>query len=74
MNLRRMTVELLNTIQLAIEDAQRAERLTTDARFRSSLRRYPAATLRSFALASAKPMRGADLGRVERMVLLRKIA
>lgn len=74
MDLGRMTVELLHTFELAIQDAQRAERLTADPRFLASLRRYPAATLRTFALANPKSMRDADLDRVERMVLLRKIA
>src|SRR5688572_25047567 len=44
----RTTMELLNTIQLAMQDAARAERLMADERFVRSLRRYPTAALRTF--------------------------
>lgn len=62
-------MELLDTIGLALEDARRAERLMTDERFVPSLRRYPAAALRTFALAHPKPRPERDLRRVERIVL-----
>ena len=67
-------MELLNTIRLAMQDAARAERLMADERFVPSLRRYPAAALRTFALAHAGTRPEAELRRVERNVLLRRIA
>ncbi len=67
-------MELLNTIRLAMQDAARAERLMADERFLPSLRRYPPAALRAFALAHPQPRQEVDLRRVERMVLRRRIA
>lgn len=67
-------MELLNTIRLAMQDAARAERLMADQRFLPSLRLYPPAVLRTFALAHAEPRAEADLRRVERIVLRRRIA
>lgn len=67
-------MELLNTIRLAMQDAARAERLMADERFLPSLRRYPTAALRTFALAHAEPRREDDLRRVERIVLVRRTA
>ena len=67
-------MELLNTIRLAMQDAARADRLMADERFVSSLRRYPAAALRTFALAHPATQPEEQLRRVERNVLLRRIA
>lgn len=65
---------LLDTIGLALQDAARAERLMDDPRFVRSLQRYPAAALRMFALAHARGRSEDDLRRVERNILLRRIA
>lgn len=75
----RMTWEvddmgLLDTIGQALQDAARAERLMADPRFVPSLRHYPAAALRMFALGRAGRRTEEDLRRVERNVLLRRIA
>lgn len=67
-------MELLDTIRLAMQDAARAERLMADERFVQSLRRYPAAALRTFALAHPGALPEERLRRVERNVLLRRIA
>lgn len=68
-------MELLNTIRLALQDAARAERLMADERFVRSLRRYPAAALRTFALAHGETQPEDQLlRRLERNVLLRRIA
>lgn len=67
-------MELLNTIRLALQDAARAERLMADQRFRPSLRLYPPAALRTFALGHEEPRAEADLRLVERNVLRRRIA
>lgn len=67
-------MELLSTIRLALQDAARAERLMADERFLPSLRRYPTAALRTFALAHVEPRHERDLRGVERNVLRRRIA
>ncbi len=64
----------LKILAMALEDAGRAERLLADRRFRSSLRRYPAASLATFALAHAEGAPRAELRRIERMVVTRQIA
>jgi hypothetical protein len=67
-------MQLLKTIQLAMQDAARAERLMADERFVRSLRRYPTAALRTFALAHVAARPESELRRVERNVLLQRIA